>query len=341
MTTTCRQFVAMGGHNEVQVCTETAEKVADALDQVEKEVARLEQKYSRYRPDSLLSRVNAAAGFHATPLDVETFALLQYADACYQASDGLFDITSGVLRHAWNFNAIGVAAQIPEQTTLLRALDKVGWGKVKWNAESIFLEREMELDLGGVVKEYAADRACQVLASAGIFHGFVNLAGDVRVLGPQAVSGTTWQNGQALATAPWSIGIAHPRRSSATVCTVMINQGALATSGDYERYIEVDGKRYCHILDPRTGMPADHWWSVSVIAPLCLAAGSASTVGLLKGAQAPAFLRAHGLSFLAFNGQAQESAGAFGESQIDVRCDEPLPHNAGHPPFTIHEQLSF
>jgi hypothetical protein len=124
----------------------------------------------------------------------------------------------------------------------------------------------MELDFGGIGKEYAADRAAAVLAQSGVEYALVNLGGDVRVVGPQADG------------APWRIGIRHPREPNRVLATIALSEGALATSGDYERFFELEGKRYCHILDPRAGRPVDTFQSVSVVAPLCVVAGSCATI---------------------------------------------------------------
>jgi thiamine biosynthesis lipoprotein len=119
--------------------------------------------------------------------------------------------------------------------------------------------------------------------SLGAQHGFIDLAGDIRVIGPQP-------DGQ-----PWTVGIRHPRDSASIVARVFLHEGALATSGDYERFIDVDGQRYCHILDPRTGWSAQGLSSVTVIAERCLVAGSLSTAVMLKGHQGLSWLRGMGL----------------------------------------------
>jgi thiamine biosynthesis lipoprotein len=136
----------------------------------------------------------------------------------------------------------------------------------------------MEIDFGGVGKEYAADRMATICAEHGIRHGLVNLGGDLRAIGPQH-DGTAWR-----------VGIRHPRRGGAALAGFDLATGALATSGDYERFIDVGGRRFSHILNPRTGMPAAHWQSISVVAPLCVVAGSCATIAMLLEADAPAFL---------------------------------------------------
>ncbi len=263
------------------------------------EVHRIEQKYSRYRADSIVSRINAAAGNGlAITVDAETAALIDFAQSLYTLSDGLFDITSGVLRRAWDFKA----KIVPTQKVLDAVLPLIGWSQVEWRESAIKLPLQgMELDFGGFGKEYAADRAMAVLTAAGQRHGFINLGGDIRVLGPRANA------------TPWRFGIQHPRADaqagnsdgseSKTIAHVDLLEGALASSGDYERYFEQEGKRYCHILNPITGWPVEHWASVSVTAPACVAAGALSTIAMLKGKNATLFLETQAATYLAVDGQ--------------------------------------
>ena len=169
-------FRAMAAENELQIhaCDERAARAAASG--AIAEVARIEAKYSRYRGDSALSRINAQAGGASVPIDAETQALLAYADACYRQSGGLFDPTSGVLRRAWRFDA----ARVPDESELAPLLRLVGWEKVELGPGAVRLTLPgMELDFGGFGKEYAVDRAAQVLASEAIASAMVNLAGDV------------------------------------------------------------------------------------------------------------------------------------------------------------------
>jgi FAD:protein FMN transferase len=286
-------FESLETQNEAQLIA--AAKLAIA------EVQRIEQKYSRYREDSIVSRINLAAGTGLVlTVDAETAALLDFAHSLHNLSDGLFDITSGVLRRVWDFkNKI-----VPTQKALDAVLPLIGWSHVEWRELAIKLPLQgMELDFGGFGKEYAADRAMAVLTAAGQRHGFINLGGDIRVLGPRA-NGT-----------PWRFGIQHPRydtrgddtpdnkNESKTIAHVDLMAGALASSGDYERYFKHEGKRYCHILNPITGWPVEHWASVSVTAPACVAAGALSTIAMLKGNDATLFLETQTASYLAVDGQ--------------------------------------
>jgi thiamine biosynthesis lipoprotein len=250
------------------------------------EVHRIERKYSRYLADSVVGRINGAAGGDWVALDAETDGLLRYAAALYEASGGRFDITTGVLRRAWNFSAAAPRVPTPEELQPLLAL--TGWPSVQRDGARLRLPRAgMELDFGGFGKEYAADRAAAALQAQGLRCGYVNLGGDLRVIGPQPDG------------APWDIVIQDPRNPDATIASIPVAAGGLATSGDYERFFELDGRRYCHILDARSGYPVRYWRSVSVLAPLAAAAGSCATIAMLMGAEALDFLDGSGFAYLA------------------------------------------
>lgn len=248
------------------------------------EVSRIERVYSRYRPESIISRINTAAGQDFVDCDSETLSLLDYADKLYDISSGLFDCTSGVLRNAWNFTG----AELPSQEKLATILPLINWKSVeRCNNEVRLPVAGMELDFGGIGKEYAADRAAAVIHGKGVKYGYVNLAGDIRVIGPKP-DGT-----------PWVIGIQDPRHKDRTIASIPLYSGALATSGDYERFFEAEGKRYCHIIHPRSGYPVTYWRSVTVVAPLAITAGSHSTIAMLKEDEGVAFLKESGMDYLA------------------------------------------
>lgn len=247
--------------------------LADALDhmahQALDEVARLERKYTRYRDDSLTSAINRSAGdARGIEVDAETAALLDYAHTCFVQSGGLFDITSGVLREVWDFRA----ARVPTHVEVEAARERIGWQRVRWERPRLVLpERGMQLDFGGFVKEYAADRCAGRLRALGVEHGLVDLGGDLAAVGSHP-------DGR-----PWIVGIRDPRSPREALASVPVARGGVASSGDYERFMVVDGVRYSHILDPRTGWPVTGLAGVSVIAPHCLVAGTASTIAMLKG----------------------------------------------------------
>ncbi len=264
-------FRAMACDNVIELYAPTAALAEEAAKAAMGEVKRIEAKYSRYLADSVVSTINRAAGKSPIDIDAETAQLLSYADVCYTQSDGLFDITSGILRRAWNFKA----DRPPSHASIAPLLPLIGWQHVVRTPTQVSLSLEgMEIDFGGFGKEYAADRAAAVLLSYGLRHAFVNLGGDVVVTGPHA-------DGQ-----PWQLGIRHPRQNDGVIATLPISSGAIATSGDYERYLEFEGQRYSHILDPRTGESVQGFQSVTAFAPTCLVAGSITTIAMLKGEEA-------------------------------------------------------
>jgi thiamine biosynthesis lipoprotein len=280
-------FYAMASDCSAHLCGETAAKIEQLAAAAENEVRRIEARYSRYRRDSGLTRINmvAAAG-GSIDIDPETAGLIAYAKACFAKSDGAFDITSGLLRKVWDFSA----ARVPDQASIDAVLPFIGLDKITLSSGRLhFGKAGMELDFGGLGKEYAADRAAEVCIGLGARYGFIDLGGDIRVIGSQPDG------------CPWRIGIRHPRDADKVVAEITLSQGALATSGDYERFLEVDSRRYCHILDPRTGWPAQGLASVTVIADRCLVAGSLSTAAMLKGKDAPAWLQSLGVRHIAID----------------------------------------
>jgi thiamine biosynthesis lipoprotein len=274
-------FRAMGSPCEIQLFARDPTRARAAFAAMRADIERLEGRYSRYRDTSLVSAINrAAAQGGRIEVDAETACLLDYADACFRESEGLFDVTSGILRRAWKLDR----GELPDERAVAALLDRVGWQRIRWERPALaFPIRGMEIDLGGVVKEYAADRAAAVCRAQGVQRGMVNLGGDIRIVGPRPGG------------APWRIGIRHPRRKDRVLTTLLLSEGAVASSGDYERCIEIDGVRYGHILDPRTGWPVRHLAAVSVVAGLGVVAGSVSTIAMLFEAAGPGWLARSGL----------------------------------------------
>jgi thiamine biosynthesis lipoprotein len=253
---------------------------SESLAAAQAEVERLEAKYSRYRDDSLAARINRSAGDAAgVEVDAETAHLLDYAASCHRQSDGLFDPTSGILRRAWDFKS----GRLPAQEEIDALLPLVGWHKLRWRAPRIVLPRAgMQLDFGGYVKEYAADRAAELCRRRGARHGLVDLGGDLAIVGPHP-------DGQ-----PWRVGVRDPRDPKRALGALPVGWGGVASSGDYERCMTVGGVRYGHILDPRTGWPVRGLAAVTVVASHCLVAGTLTTMAMLHGESGGAWLDASG-----------------------------------------------
>jgi thiamine biosynthesis lipoprotein len=272
----------MGSPCELHLYADTKARSDEVAVAAREEIARLESKYTRYREDSLTSSINRSAGdADGITVDDETASLLDYAQTAYEQSDGLFDITSGILRRVWNFGS----GRLPEPAQIAALLPLIGWHRVAWERPRLVLPTAgMEIDFGGFVKEYAADRVAALCRRLGVHHGLVDLGGDLAVVGPHPDR------------SPWHVGIRHPRRPGTAMATIALAAGGIASSGDYERCMSVDGRRYGHVLDPKTGWPVDGLASVSVTASHCLIAGSATTIAMLKGAEAgPAWLDELGL----------------------------------------------
>lgn len=277
--------MAMGSPCLIQCFCPNQQVADEAFKPVKTEVLRLEQKYSRYLPDSLLSQINQAAGRNKpVAIDDETLAILQFAQQAFELSDGLFDITSGVLRQAWDFKA-GV---IPSSEQLKPLLPLIGWSKVQWDTQQINLPyRGMEIDFGGIVKEYAVDRCVTMLAQRQL-KALVNLGGDVGV--------TTCQP----QTHVWHVAIKHPRKGSHNkIADIPLTHGAIAASSDNERCIVLNGKRYNHILNPKTGYPIEGLATVCIQAERCVLAGTLTTIAMLKGTQGLAWLKDLGMRYIA------------------------------------------
>lgn len=281
-------FASMGCPCEIQLESDDADALRAAAIAAEAEVHRLDRKYSHYRDDSLVAELGRCADRgEVCTVDDETAALLDLAASLHLQSDGLFDITAAPLTRLWDVRD----GRLPSAEAIDAAQRRVGWSQVVWCRPRLhFTTPGLRLDFGGLVKEYAADRAAQCCREAGVYHGVVDLGGDLAVVGPHA-------DGR-----PWLTGIKAPRAAGA-VAEIALHKGALATSGDYERCIVIDGSRYSHIIDPRSGLPVESFASVSVVADTCLVAGTATTLAMLFGVErGRGWLRELGLPHLWIDG---------------------------------------
>jgi thiamine biosynthesis lipoprotein len=248
---------------------------------VAQEAWRIEKKFSRYRTDSVTAWIHENRGIRIE-VDAETALLLDFASRCFDLSEGLFDITSGVLRYAWKFDA---SDRIPEADAIGSLMTRVGFDKLRWQSPHLFLPAGMELDFGGIGKEYAVDRAYDLLAACRAAPFLINFGGDLRA-------------NRSPPHGAWQVGIERPDTQRQATMILDLEHGALATSGDSRRYLLKDGVRYGHILDPRTGWPVAHApRSVTVAASSCTEAGLLSTLALLHGARAKDFLEQQGVRY--------------------------------------------
>lgn len=274
-------FMAMASPCEVLLETtdvSAAQRLGEAAAQ---EAWRIEAKFSRYRPESIVSTINRSQG-HAVIVDEETAALIDYAARCHTLSGGRFDVTSGVLRRRWTFDG---SDRVPAADAVASLLPLIGFDKVNWQSPCITLPAGMEIDFGGFGKEYAVDRVLALVA--GRFSGavLVNFGGDLAA-------------NRAPARAPWQVGVERPDSEREARLLLELSRGGLATSGDTHRFLLRDGIRYSHILDVRSGYPVPNVpRSVTVAAGSCVQAGMLATFAMLHGGGAEAFLDEQGVRY--------------------------------------------
>lgn len=270
------RFFAMGSPCELLVDSDRDEEVEHLARLVAAEAWRIEDKLSRYLDGNVIDRINRADG---KPVDVdeETAQLIDFAATLHDLSDARFDITSGVLRRVWHFDC---SDNVPSQDDIDEVMIHVGWGRVEWDSPRLRMPAGMEIDLGGIGKEYAVDRCGALLREKSSQAGLINFGGDLLATSAPA------------AREAWKVGIDSDER------LISLGIGALATSGDARRFLLRDGVRYGHILDPTTGWPVEGApASITVAADTCTQAGMLSTLAMLNGAQAEAFLEEQGVQF--------------------------------------------
>ncbi len=274
-------FVAMASPCELLLERADLEEAGELGRLAAREAWRIETKFSRYRPDSIVSTINASQG-RPVAVDAETAALIDYAAQCYALSGGRFDITSGVLRRCWTFDG---SDRIPDPGAIAALLQHVGFDKIRWQPPHITLPAGMEIDFGGFGKEYAVDRVLALVAERFAGAVLVNFGGDLAA-------------NDAPKSAPWQVGVERPDTDREARLLLELTRGALATSGDTRRFLLREGVRYGHILDVRTGWPVPNPpRSVTVAANTCVEAGMLATLAALHGEAAEAFLQEQGAQY--------------------------------------------
>ncbi len=246
---------------------------ADQLEEeIFTEIGRLEKLFSRSLDDSDVSKVNAAAGINNIQVSPEVLFVTEQALDYAELTGGSFDPTIAPLVDLWGF--LGQEYSVPEAEELERVIPYVDYTalEIDRDSEKLFLPRsQMGLELGGIAKGFIVDRAMDVLKEAGVEHAFINVGGDISLLGANP-------DGE-----PWRIGITNPREPDQIIAVLSLKDCAVVTSGDYERSFEEDGGKYHHILDPETGMPAGELASVTVVANTALDADALSTAVFVLG----------------------------------------------------------
>jgi thiamine biosynthesis lipoprotein len=248
-----RDVQAMGTSLVIEAIGPDEAALVTAIDAAEAELRRVEDLMTSWR-DSPLTRLNARAGEGPVPVPLELAELVARSLVVSEFTDGAFDVTFASVGRLWDFRADPPV--LPDPAELARALERVGWRRVQVDvdASTIALPEGTAIGLGGIAKGYGVDRAMQVLIEHGVEHAVVNAGGDLKALGAEFDE-------------PWTVAIKHPRRREEVLATIPVSNVCLVTSGDYERFFELDGERHHHILDPRTGRSATGCMSATVLAP--------------------------------------------------------------------------
>lgn len=241
----------------ISVVTGSEDRAKKAIEEAYRELDRLGQLLNFYAEDSELSAINRNAGIKPVQISADTLAVIRTAIYAAEQTEGGFDVTVGPIVRLWDFKK----KTIPASGMIEKAKKIVGYKHIVVDpaASTVYLDKKgMQIDLGGILKGYAADKAVEVLMQKGIEDGIVAVAGDIRVFGRQP-------DGR-----PWNIGVQNPRQSGdddALLATVHLENGGISTSGDYQRYFFEKGVRYHHLLNPTTGYPQNLCRSVTIVAP--------------------------------------------------------------------------
>ncbi len=270
-----RVLKLMGNRFEISVVAgkEMNEFAQDCIDAAVNEIQRIEKLLTTYDESSQTNLINKAAGLHPVVVDKEVFELVQRSLRISDITQGAFDISYGSIdKRLWNFDKNMTA--LPDKQTAKEMVRLINYRNIILNKDhcSVFLkEKGMRIGFGGIGKGYAAERAKLILQKAGIENGIVNAAGDL----------VTW--GMQPDGAPWTIGIASPDKTHLPFSYLDITNAAIATSGNYEKYIVIDGKKYSHTIDPKTGLPVEGIKSVTIITSNAEIADAMATPVMIMG----------------------------------------------------------
>ena len=246
----------MGSRFEITAVHEDAQMAWDGINAAIDEITRIEQLISSWDSNSQTSAINQQAGIEAVTVDKELFDLTTRSLKVSKLTGGVFDISFGSIEKVWSFD--GTMTEMPSPEKVAASVAKINYENIildRTNSTVFLKEKGMKIGFGAIGKGYAANRAKMVMQDMGIQHGLVNAGGDLIAWGKQADSND------------WKVAIADPKQQSEVLVWLSIQDMAIVTSGDYERYVEFDGKRYAHIIDPRTGYPATGLKSVTIVCP--------------------------------------------------------------------------
>lgn len=237
--------IMMGTVVDIQVKDKDEDKAKQAISNAFNEIKRIDDLFSSYNKESVVWKLNN--GLNISNLSEELTALITFSDSIWKMSNGSFDVSLGNLIETWGFGSQNPC--LPNKEKIIESLASCGWKNVQIkNQNSISLANKTKLDFGAVAKGYAVDKAIDLIKQSGVSAALVNAGGEVKGFGND-----------------WIVGIQHPRHKKEILGKIKLNGISVATSGDYEQFFEMNGKRYHHILNPKTGIPANDCQSVTVI----------------------------------------------------------------------------
>lgn len=267
-----RQTTLMGSVFNFTLVEKDSISARQHMDMLIAEITRIENLISEWRPETQISEVNRNAGIKPVKVDKEVFDLTKRALDYSRMSGGAFDISMASMDRIWKFD--GSMIEMPQRDAIAKSVANVGFQHITLDSanSTIYLEKPgMRIGFGSIGKGYAADRGRSLMQRAGVEAGIVNASGDM----------ATW--GQQPSGKAWKIGITNPFKKHKTVKILAINEGAVVTSGSYEKYAEIEGKRYAHIINPKTGYPVSGLTSVTVYGDSAEFANALSTSVMVLG----------------------------------------------------------
>jgi thiamine biosynthesis lipoprotein len=270
-----RTTLLMGGRFDISIVAKDAVSAEKNIDTVIAEISRIENLISDWKSDSQVSAVNRNAGIEPVKVDPELFALTERAIQLSLATKGAFDISFAAMDKIWKFD--GSMTEMPSPETIKKSVEKVGFANILLNKENstIFLKlKGMKIGFGALGEGYATDRCREMMLARGIRAGIVNASGDMSTWGKQP-------DGK-----DWTVGITNPMKEDMVFAIVPMKKSAVVTSGSYRKFVEFNGKRYSHIINPATGYPATGLISVTVFGPSAELANGLSTSVMVLGKDA-------------------------------------------------------
>ena len=271
--------ILMGSSFEITVVAEDEDFAKESLAIAKKEIIRIEDLISSWDQKSETSRINRNAGIAAVEVSKELFDLIFRAQQISKLSSGAFDLTFAAIDKLWNFD--GRESEMPNPDTLKASVFNIGYQLIELDEESltVFLPKKgMKIGFGAIGKGYAADSAKQLLVERGVLGGIINASGDMNTWG-------TKPDGSS-----WTIGIVNPMYNKKVFSWFSLEHNAVVTSGDYEKFTQINGRRYSHIIDPRTGIPSQGIVSCTVFAGKAELADAIATAIFVMGVESGMFL---------------------------------------------------